>query len=144
MKNRFGNIVYDSTLTLGLYPVQIVEDTLSIGHGLSFTLVEGIQVDEFFENLLPSIQAISMPIVANYEEYELAAETFSNLLPSLRSFSVVFSANYLFPSIDGPETFSQSLPAVQDISLEIVVVIQNVYDIDTISVSHNSLEFNLI
>ena len=126
MKNRFGNVTYDSTLSQGLYPFKWDTDTLA--HSVSsftFEVQEGTVLNDTASTSLPTVLSIEMPTVVAYRDANWE-DTASAALPSVLSIELVTVVTY--QSVDLPDdTVSASLPTMT-ITMPTVVRIQTLYD----------------
>ena len=145
MKNRFGNVTYDSTLSQGLYPAIYEKDTLAHTSGFSFEFQDGSVIVDTLSVTLPSIQTASLTQVVQYLNL-VVEDTLSISLPAIISASLIDITTPVSRDIE--DTLSTSLPTVQAASLPTVVRIHTLYDAvaerpeDTLQHT-NSWEFTL-
>jgi glycerol-3-phosphate acyltransferase PlsY len=146
MKNRFGNVTYDSTLTQGLGPLLYTPDTLAHSFAISFEFFAGIEVSESVSASLPLVQTASLTTVVTYVSRSFE-DTASASLPVVLSASLVASITYVSRDIDS-DSVAAAIPAIQSASLATVVVIHELHDAilsrpeDTIEHT-NSWEFTI-
>lgn len=146
MKNRFGNVTYDSTLSQGLYPAIQETDTFAHTSGFSFEFQDGVIFTDTVSASLPSVQAASLVQVVQYVNRDFT-DPVSTALPQVLSAELVSVVTYVSRDIDS-DSVSTSLPTVQAASLPTVVRIQPLFDAvldrpeDTLAHT-TSLEFTL-
>jgi len=127
MKNRFGNVTYDSTLSQGLYPFKWDTDTLAhSAASFNFEVQEGTILLDTLSSALPSIQSASLTQVVAYRDISFNSTTSSGL-PEIISASLTVAVSYQAAEIDS-DSLSASLPTIQTASVTKVVQIQELYD----------------
>lgn len=146
MKNRFGNVTYDSTLSQGLYPAVQEADTFAHTFGITFEFQDGLTFTDTVSASLPSVQAASLVQVVQYVNRDFT-DTVSASLPQVLSAELVSVVTYVSRNIDS-DPVSTSLPTIQAASLPTVVRVQPLFDAvlnrpeDTLAHT-TSLEFTL-
>lgn len=125
MKNRFGNVTYDSTLSQGLYPAVQELDTLAHTFGFSFEFQDGVTFTDTLSVSLPPIQAASLTQVVQYINRDID-DTLSISLPAIQSASLIDITTPV--ARDFEDGLSTALPIIQSASLPVVVRIQTLYD----------------
>lgn len=146
MKNRFGNVTYDSTLSQGLYPSQQGLDTLAYTSGFSFEFQDGVTFTDPVSTSLPTLLSASLVQVVQYVNRDFT-DAISTGLPQVLNAELVSVVTYVSRDIDS-DSVATSLPTVQAASLPTVVRIQTLYDAvlgrpeDTLQHT-NSWEFTL-
>lgn len=127
MKNRFGNVTYDSTLTQGLCPLMWEKDTLAHSiSGFTFEVQEGTVLNDTSSASLPTLLSIEMPVVVAYKNAEFDSTSGASL-PQVLSIELVSVVTYQSVDIDS-DTSSTSLPTIQSFDMPIVVRVQELYD----------------
>ena len=125
MKNRFGNVTYDSTLSQGLCPTKLELDTLAHTFGFSFEFQDGITFTDTLSVSLPAIQAASLTQVVQYIA-ENINDAVSVALPAIQSASLIDITTPV--AADFEDSLSTALPSIQSASLSVVVRIHTLYD----------------
>lgn len=145
MKNRFGNVTYDSTLSQGLYPAQQL-DTISHEFGLSFQFQDGLTATSHLSTSLPQVQSYNYIQVVHYVQSS-AESSVSSALPLIMDYSYIDVSNPV--AREATDSVSTSLPTMQSYSYIAVVVTHTLFDAvlsrpeDTIATTY-SLEFTLL
>lgn len=126
MKNRFGNVTYDSTLSQGLCPAVQEPDTLAHTSGFSFEFQDGVTFTDSVSFSMPSVLAASLVQVVQYVDRNFT-DTVSASMPQVMAAELVSVATYVSRNIDS-DSVSMAMPIVQAASLVEVVRIHTLYD----------------